>query len=159
MIYLSTGFYKPMIILFSIPLLPLSMACGILTIIDYRIELLLTTAIIISAYILIVIGIYKYSKSKANYLYIDENNILSIVYPGISEDNELKLNIDNVIKIEYYSILSIRAWFLLHNYVFPQCAYITYLNGDKKECKLMGYPNLCELKGLCDKSNITLEIK
>ena len=159
MIYLSIGFCKPMVILFSITLLPLSIACGILVFLDYRIELLIVTALLILAYVLIILVIYKCSKSKAYYLYVDENNLLSIVYPNISKENEIKLNIDCVVKIEYYSILSIKSWFLLHNYVCPQCAYITYFSDGKKSCKLMGYPSLKRLRELCTKSNITLDIK
>lgn len=158
MIYLNKGFFRPMLILVSAILLPILSALAILTVADFRVELLIWLTLMVAVYLLIAFGIYRYSRIKKHYLSV-EDGFLSINHPRNVGAHCRKIHVDSIVKIEYYKILSFRAWCMLYNYVCPQCAYITYLYDGKEICEHIGYPDLKELLRLCGKFNISLTIK
>lgn len=155
MIYLSEGAFKPALIFISLIFLPMSVGCLVLTFVDFRVELLIVSLLMILSYSLIVFGIYKFSKTKKYYL-IKEDEYIVINYSNI---DCLKIDVRNILEIEYYKISSVKAWFMLYNCIWPQCAFITYVNNEKKECKYIGNPNFDEIKRLCIDEGIALSIK
>ncbi len=160
MIYLNVGFFKPMLILLSIIILPITIVLFVLNILDFRIESFILTLIIFAIYILSVFGAYKFSKNKNFYLKSNEDGYIEIKYPNISDDNlHFEIMTNAIIKIEYYKISSFKAWCMLYNTVLPQCAYITYIFEGKEMCKHIGYPNYKEINGLCVNSGIDFVIK
>ena len=156
MVYLNKGFFKPMCIILSLTLLPLDIGCWGLTFYDFTIGRLLVSLIMLISYIAILIGIYLYSKkAKAEHLFF-ENDFLVVNYPNMKC---AKIKACDIVKIEYYKILSIKAWCMLFNTVGPQCAYITYLYNGKEICNFIGYPDYNELKKLCADINVKLVVK
>ena len=159
MIYLNTGFFKPAIILFSIIFLPMIIGCCVLTFFDFRLELLIISLIMVLGYMLFVFGIYKYSKTEKYFLAKQENDCIIINYPNVSRDNFLTLSCDDIVRIEYYKIMSVKAWWMLVSCVGPQCAYITYLCDNKEICKLIGYPDYNQISQLCRSLGIEFIVK
>lgn len=155
MIYLNTGLFKPILMIFSVLLLPLSFSCCILTFTDFRIELFFISLIMILLYFVIIIGGYKHSKTKKNYLFI-ENDFIVINYYNL---RCAKINVQDIKKIEYYKISSIKAWGMLFNCVCPQCAYITYIYDEKEVCEHIGYPDFNRISKLCDSIGVNFSIK
>ena len=121
MIHLNVGFFKPMLILLSIILLPITIALCVFCIFDFTIGRFFVVFIMFAIYILSVCGAYKVSKNKNFYLKTNENGCIEIEYPNII-DGELHLEImtNAIIKIEYYRISSFKAWCMLFNTVLPQ---------------------------------------
>ena len=155
MIYLNEGSFKPSLILISIIVLPTSIASWILTFVDFRIELFIVSFLMLGCYFLFVWGIYKHSKTKKYYLFVEDKAVV-INYPNL---NCFKVDMHDIIKIEYYKILSIRAWCMIFNCVFPQCAYITYLKNGKEICNHIGYPKFDKISKLCMDMGIELVVK
>ena len=160
MIYLNSGFFTPFCIFISIAFLPISSACLVLTIFDFRMEMLIVTLIFWLIYFLILWGAHKFSVSKKYFLCTDEKDFIIIHYPNVLRDlHHLKLNTSTIVKMEYYRISSFRAWCMLYNCVCPQCLYITYLYNGNEEKSFIGYPNFNEMKKICDLLNIELIVK
>ena len=153
MIYLNEGFFKPMFIFVSMLLLPISTACWILTFYDFRIELLIVTLIISLIYFISVAGIYIYSKTKKYFILIEDNAVI-INYP-IQNSIQHKICFDDIVKMEFYSLSSIRSWCMLYNYVVPGCAFITYKHNDTEICKHIGYPDFSKIRDACLKMNVS----
>ena len=160
MIYLNKGAFKPMLILISIILLPLSISCLLLTIYDFRVQTFIISLAMLFVYFCTILGIYKHSKTSKYYLTLQDNTYMLINYPNVSSNMQpLKLNYNEIIKMEYYKITSIKAWCLLICYVCPQCVYITYAQNGKEESRLIGYPKFEEIRALCADLGIDLIIK
>ena len=149
MIYLNAGFLKPMVIILSVVVLPMFIACLLFTIANFELWLLAVSIVLLFVYFLSVFGVYKYSKTTKYYLVVQEDNSIAIKYPNLQSDtNCLILVPENIVKIEYYRLASIRAWCMLYNYVCPQCAYITYVDDGGEICKHIGYPDFKKIRQL-----------
>ena len=160
MIYLNSGFFKPMFIILSISLLPLTVACWWLTLASFEIERFIVSLIMLLSYIAVIILTYRYSKSKKNYISKETDNVLFIYSLDFFHNTKfLKLDICNIVKIEYYKISSIRGWCMLFNYLFPQCVFITYLSDGKEVCQHIGYPNFKEISKFCNDLKINFVVK
>ena len=160
MIYLNSGFFKPALIIFSVVLLPITIGCWWLTLASFEIERFIVSLIMLLSYVAVIILTYRYSKSKKYYLLAEENGILSIHYPNLPDKTDcLKLNIHDVVNIEYYKISSIRGWFMLINYLCPQCVFINYISDDKKVCQHIGYPHFKEISKFCNDLKIEFVVK
>lgn len=160
MVYLNAGFFTPFCILISIIFLPLSIACLVLTIVDFRLESFIITLVFWLIYFIALLVGNKFSTSKKYFLHTDESDCIVINYPNASQDNNsLRLDKRKVIKMEYYKLSSFRAWCMLYNCVCPQCLYITYLCNGMEEKSFIGYPNFDKIKNFCVLSNIELIIK
>lgn len=160
MIYLNTGFFKPFCIFISIVCLPISIACLVLTIVDFRLEMLIVTLIFWLIYFLILWGAHKLSISKKYFLCTDENGCITIHYPNVLQGlHYLRLNKNEIVKMEYYKISSFRAWGMLYSCTCPQCVFITYVYNGVEEQSFIGYPNFNEIQKLCNSSNIELIVK
>ena len=159
MIYLNNGFFKPMLIIVSVIVFPLLIGCFICILLDYRIELFITSITLFFVYGAIICALYKYSKTKKFYMFAKNNDSIFVKYPNLNTRNFIEIDLCDIRKMEYYKISSIRAWGMLCNYVCPQCVYITYESEGKEVCKHIGYPNLKELSSFCFESGINLVIK
>ena len=78
-IYLNKAYFKPALILWSILFLPAIIACIIIIIVDKSYEVLIAIAICAVLYSMFIIFSYLYSKSKKNFLLL-ENDKIEIVY-------------------------------------------------------------------------------
>lgn len=68
------------------------------------------------------------------------------------------MKLENVIKLEYYKLFSVKSWLLLYNYVLPHSLYITYEFEGKEICKHIGYPNFRDINRMCLDVGIELKI-
>lgn len=156
MIYLNSAQFRPLAIIISLTMLPLVFSIGVLTIIDFRIEILLIFLIFLVSYLIVIFMIYKNSLSNKYYLNAN-NEYIEIKYPNVGGmSGELVVDYDNIIKIEYYKISSIKSWLMLFNYVCPDCAYITYKHNNKEICEHIGYAKYKDLRALCNEKGINL---
>ena len=158
MISLREGFFKPMLILLSIIFLPTSCASWILTLSNFRIAPLIVSLVFSLSFFATVFGVYKYSKSDKEQLYSEEG-VLVIIYPNVTTSPRTEIEVNNIVKIEYYKISSFRAWCMLYNYVCPCSAFITYLLDGKEVCKHIGYPRYDKIKTLCSDIGVKFVIK
>ena len=60
----------------------------------------------------------------------------------------LNLQLNQVIKLEYYRINSIRSWLMLFSYIFPKCVYLTYTVNEKEQTKFIGYLDIKDVKDI-----------
>lgn len=153
MLSLNSEFYKPFGILIGVLLLPVSLFSVFYGLKNFSTELLIAGASAVLIYLFSLICCYKVSKSKNNYLVL-ENNTVIIHYPNITGSGQLKINIQDIVEIKLYKIASLKAWLLLASYVLPKSAYITYLQDGVKVCKHIGYPKPQELMDLFENSKI-----
>ena len=156
MIYLNAGFFKPFVILLTIAFLPLLVTATILVVLNFEMGLLIVAIVFFMVYIAIIIGVYIHTKSHKFYLTISGISNMSINYPNVKSET---ISCNEIIKIEYYKILSVKAWCMLYSYVMPQCAYITYKCDGEERCELIGYPKYREIKNLCDNIGINFVVK
>ena len=155
MIFLNAGILKPELVFTSIISFPIIALSLIATFLDFQIKFLVTSLSIVILYSAIVFFIYKASKSKKYYIYL-EGDFLIINYINMHCS---KINIGNISKVEYYKMSSVKNWILLHSYVLPQCVFITYQNDGVEVCDNLGYPQLNEIKKLCTDAGINFVIK
>ena len=155
MFYTNEGIFKPMFILLSIIMLPLSICLWALTCMDFRVGLFIVSMVFLFGYFAAVLGIYKFSKSKKEHLSL-ENDALLVKF---GDENVLRVETKNIVKLEYYKISSLKSWFLLFNYVSPQCVYITYKSAEECIRVFVGYLKYSSVVKLCDSAKITLVIK
>lgn len=159
MISLNKGIFKPLAVLFSIIVLPATIACIVLFIFEPRISISIVSIIGIMIYVLMLLVAYKCSRSSKYYIKIKENDVC-IKYPNLSKNSEcLTLNAHEIVRIEYYRLTSIKAWCMLVNYVGPQCAYMTYFCDGKEVNKHIGYPEYQEISNFCKTHDIGFVVR
>ena len=159
MIYLKFGLFRSLSILFSVIVLPITIGCIILTVVDFRVELLVVSLLLFFGYFGAIFAAYKLSQSK-NYYLTAEKDYLHIKYPNLNGNiGYLEIAINTVEKFEYYKITSVRAWCMLFNSVAPQCTYATYILEGKRNCVLIGYPSIKQLRKLCEETKIKLIVR
>lgn len=160
MIYLNSGFFTPFCIFISVVFLPISSACLVLTIVDFRLEMLVVTLIFCLIYFSILLGTHKLSVSEKYFLCTDENGCITIHYPNVLQDlHHLRLNKSEIVKMEYYKISSLKAWGMLYSCICPQCVFVTYMYNGVEEKSFIGYPNFNEIRKFCDLLNVELVVK
>ncbi|MBE6978061.1 MAG: hypothetical protein E7438_05415 [Ruminococcaceae bacterium] len=159
MIMLNKGVFAPWVVIISIAFIPVCIgsAMAFYVLHDY---VLLNVAIVFSLVYLIACGCAKkHSKSNKYYLILQDDKLI-IKYPDMqSGENEITINRSQVLQIEYYSICSVESWFMLYNFLLPQCAYITYLSNGEEKCWHMGYPGKDDLISFCKNTGIKLTLK
>ena len=158
MIYLNQALFRPMCILLSIVFLPISIACWVITFLDFRIEVLIVSVCVFLFYIATLFVTYNYSKT-IKYFLCKKNDLIIIKYHSLNNNGFFEIPICNIINIEYYRLSSIKGWCMLYNYVCPQCAYITYLNDEKEISLHIGYPTQNDIENLCKAVGIKLILK
>lgn len=158
MIYLNKGFFAPIFLFINFVFAPLFILCWFLTIRQFDIAIFCVSLTMSFVWFLSSFGLWKYSKSKKNYMYAEENK-LYINYPNLTTESLFQISINQIIRIEYYKFNSIRAWSLICNNIGPRSAFITYFEGEDEVCKLIGYPKIDEIKDLCSKHKITIVLK
>lgn len=155
MIYLSKGFFLPVFLLVSIPLLPITVIEIVFLIKTFQLEFLFGTLISTFLYALITFIIYKVSQSKKHYLSIDNQKRMTIKYPNLAKDNDAWcINCSDALRVEYYKILSIRSLLLLDSFMVPRACFIVCVLDGKEVCKHIGYPPYAQIKQLCKENNI-----
>lgn len=145
MIYLNTGFFRPMLWIVSILFLPIVVVGLVLAILKLNTSGIVACSVILLFCFISLFCIYKHSKTKKYYL-LSEDDFLAINYPNAP----CRINKSEIIKVEYYKISSIRSWLLLFSYICPQSAFITYKDNGREVCKLIGYPDFEKIRDLCD---------
>ncbi len=158
MIYLNKAFFKPMLILLSVLFLPAIIDYLFLLIGGFSIEMLVIFVLLLSIYILPLCIVFNLSRSKSHYLKVD-GNFLEINYPIRGAESPTVIEIKNIVKVEYYKILSIRSWCLLFHCIGPQSTFITYLSDGKEIRNLIGYPDLNELRQVFKDINLNVVMK
>ena len=114
MIYLNRGMFKPSIVLVSIALLPMFIACVVSCFLNYGIEKLIISIVLLLLYFTIIFVIYKYSKKDYYFMEVNEKTI-SIKYPNlICNLNPTIISINDIVSIEYYRLWSLKAWCMLY---------------------------------------------
>lgn len=157
--FLQSGFFIPMIILWSVFFVPIILLTLAGTIYERTLPLIIILSVLIILYAFSLFVFYKLSKSKKYYLIAHEDRII-INYPNFSQTDKGKCVMkSDIVKIEYYRLLSIRGLLNLHNYVLPRCVFLTYIENEKEKCKLIGYLKPKEIKKFCEDNNFMLEIK
>ena len=125
-IYLNKAYFKPALILWSILFLPAIIACIIIIIVDKSYEVLIAIAICALLYSMFIIFSYLYSKSKKNFLQI-ENDKIEIVYPNINKGKHtLSLNFKDIKYFDLYTVKSLTTWISLFNGLLPGFVCLTY---------------------------------
>ena len=157
MIYLNTGVFKPMMIIISIIYFPIAIASAFILFSELRLEIIVVSVLLFVFYLFCSFGIYKHSVSK-KYFITTNNDYITIKYPNIGTQ-ELTLKSNQILKIEYYKLSSIVAWYNLCNYICPQCVFITFIYDGKEMCKHIGYPNFDEISKLCAEFNVNFVTK
>ena len=158
MVNLSAGFFKPFVIILSIIILPGALGCYVMAFLDFRAELVVISAVLCIIYIASVFLTYRLSRKKEYYLSFADG-ALEICYPNIDKSGVLRLEADEVVKIEYYKLSSLKAWCMLHNCICPQCVFITYIKNGIQLCKHIGYARCESIEGLCRDADIALFVK
>ena len=160
MIYLNIGFFVPFCIIVSLPLFPLLFFCLIQVVKNFEANYLYILIFIVLLYFLLLTLAYFYSKSKKNYLIIEEKGYIGIKYPGIQGNlNTLDIKLEDIIRIEYYRLCSVKSWLLLFDALAPKCAFIIYTSNNKEKCVHIGYPKYCEIKKMCNNHSIDFKVK
>lgn len=157
-IYLNKAYFMPALILWSIIFLPATIICIILTILDKDFYILIAIAICTVMYSISITLSYLYSKSKRNFLKI-ENDKIEIVYPNINKGKHiLSLKLNDVKRFDLYTVKSITAWINLFNGLLPRFVCITYeFEGERcQEC--IGYMSCKEMKNLAIQLGVELFI-
>lgn len=104
--------------------------------------------------------IKKESNIKKYYLKVKEDS-LEILYPNITKNEEiLTINFNNIEKIEYYKMNSIKSLFFsfISRTVLQKSMIITYYENNEKKENLIGYAELAVIKEICKKCKINLVI-
>ena len=157
MIYLNTGFFKPMFIILTVLILPITVSCLVLYILDGNVYSLIVSIFFFMLYIIMVCGVYKHSKTQKYFITIKDNFVI-VNYPSFNNIDQA-IAIDNIIQIEYYKLSSIKGWFMIFNCIAPQCIFMTYLIDNEKKCQHIGYVNLDTIKKLCADLGVDLLIR
>ncbi|MDE6442736.1 MAG: hypothetical protein K2L12_08315 [Clostridia bacterium] len=147
-IYLNKACFKPALILWSILFLPGIIACIIITIVDKDYNVLIAIAICAVLYSMFIIFSYLCSKSKKNFLQI-ENDKIEIAYPNINRGKHtLSLNFKDIKRFDFYTVKSLTAWISLFNGLLPRFVCITYeFEGERHE-DCIGYMTCKEMKNV-----------
>ena len=159
MILLNKGILTPLVILISIAQLPFCIG-GLIAFCMQLDYILLNVAIVFSlVYLIASWCAKKHSQSSKYYLMLQDDKLI-IKYPDMqSGENEITIDRSQVLQIEYYRICSLESWFMLHNFVLPQCAYITYLSNGEEKCWHIGYPSKDDVILFCKNSGIKLTLR
>lgn len=155
MIYLSKGFFLSAFILMSIPLLPLTVTSIVFLIKTFQSEYLFCALISMFLYALLAFISYKISQGKKYYLSVDNEKRMTIKYPNFTTDNDAWcINCSDVLRVEYYKILSIRSLLLLLDHNGPHACFIVCVLDGKEVYKFIGYPSYAQIKQLCEENGI-----
>ena len=155
MIYLNSGIFKPALIIFSIIFCPLIAWVMILEFIKFSFIELIVAIVLLFMFLGILMLSYKISKSKEDFIKIDENCI-EIRYPNVSNDGVLKIDINKIERFDYFGFSSLTSWLSLTNGLVPNSVFITYTCCSENKEVLIGHPDINEIKKLCQKINVQL---
>ena len=156
MYYLEQKQFKPAMVLFGLLFIPILIGINIANVVFFRVELLIVSLVVLIVYLSIILFFWRLSKRKEHYLLINKNGVEILFHDSISGKIKVELSFEQIIKIEYYRINSIRSWFMLYSYVFPKCVYITYKIGGEEQTKFIGYMDLKDIKQIANDKNIKL---
>ena len=157
MIDLEKKGLKPMIILWSIVLLPCIISLIICLIINFVMTILIITIVILLVYLFIIFICFNIFNKKNKLLKVIETGLeISIyksgklIYTGLIKFSE----IDYII---YYRVTSITGWFALFNYILPKSAIVVYKKNIQDE--LLGYMDFKDIKKISNENEIKLLVK
>lgn len=157
MYFLEQKQFKPAMILFGIPFIPCIIGLIIANIMFFEIELLIMLMVILLIYLSIVLILMKLSKRKNHYLLL-KDDIVEIVFHDFDKGiTKLEIPFNKIKKIEYYRIVSLKSWLMLHSYIYPKCVFLTYDSNGEEVTKFIGYMDIKDVKEVA-KNNIELKI-
>lgn len=157
MYYLEQKQFKPAMILFGIPFIPCIIGLIVANVILFKVELLIILLTVLSVYLTIVFILWKLSKRKNHYLLLKKDGLDISFHDFTNGKVQLELSFDQITKIEYYRINSLKGWLMLFSNVFPKCVYITYNINGKEQTKFIGYMDIKDVKEVAN-NNIKLKI-
>lgn len=159
-INLSKGVVKPSVLFCNLCLLPFyALICVGCVMSEYLTAFLLFLSIIL---INCLVACFTSRNAKFRKYWLSEKEkTITIQYPNVLHDlDPITLNTDQIVKVEYYRLWSPRGWLaMLHNYLLPQCVFITFVHNGREECKLIGHPDRKEIYQLCQKHSIPFELR
>ncbi len=151
MIYLNKTLFKPYVLFISIFIVPIIIMLIVSCILLNKISIYVILCCFIFIYIFVILISKKESNIKKYYLKVNEDS-LEILYPNITKNEEiLTINFDNIEKIEYYKMNSIKALFFsfISRTVLQKAMIITYYENNEKKENLIGYAELANIKEIC----------
>ena len=159
MVYLNKGLFAPQIMLMSILFVPITIVCTLSFLGEFQLPLFILFLVCLAFSCVWTLLAFKSSKSRKYTMQVIEGNII-INFPNLNrESQDLVLNHDSIVRMEYYRLFSMRGWCMLHNYVLPQCLYLIYVCNGKEICKHIGYPDFQDIQDFCQALDIELIIK
>ena len=161
MIYLNKKQFLPAMILISTMLLPMILTITILSIYDHRFQPLLIAGILLFIYFLLIFYFSKIAKSTKNYLVCNDKNLeICCGNKYCNKHNGIwKISYDEIERIEYYQISSLKGWFSLWYGLLPRCVFLIIRDCfGKEESIFIGYLDIEQVTMLSQIGEIDLLI-
>ncbi len=158
MINLSRAQFKPAVILLSVLFVPLMLAAFVLCLLDYTFDIFMLFVCLTVCYTTIIIIMSKVLK-RSKYCLVLFDAYLEATYPNLGKRcGRIQVKYEDIVRLEYYKISSLKSWLLLFNYVVPQSVFITYKCNNEIITELLGYMQYEEIKKLTAEKGIALKI-
>lgn len=158
MISLSHAQFKPTVILLSLIFVPLILATLILCLLDNMFDIFMLFVCLTVSYTLIIIILSKIFK-RNKYCLVLYDAYFVATYPNLGKRcGHIQVTYEDIVRLEYYKISSLKSWLLLFNYVVPQSVFITYKCKNEIITELLGYMEYEEIKKLTAEKGISLKI-
>ena len=157
---LNSAQFKPMSIFFSVIFLPITMALLVYTILEFRIELLIVSLVLLCLYIFILMIVYKESKKKNNYIVLYDKHLI-IKHQSLNNHKETKFLYSTIANLKYYRTTSIKSWLysVLDGLCFlPNAVFLVYYDCGKEKEIAIGYLSRENIKQISLSFGIKLRI-
>ena len=158
MFYLNKAQFEPAMILFGLLFIPCIIALIVANFMFSGLVVFLTLILVLAIYIVIVIFNLKESQKTDYYLLLNNQEMEIVYHDLILSKTKINLSFDQINRIEYYRMNSLKGWSMLYSYLYPKCVFMTYtLNGEEKTV-FIGYLNYEDIKMITNQNNIDLVV-
>ena len=158
MYYLEQKQLTPALTLLSFLFIPCIIGLTLLNIISFKLGLLILLLIISGIYLTLIFVFLKLCKKQNHYLLIEKDRVEIAFLDFTDGENKIELKFDQILKLEYYRINSIRGWLMLFSYILPKCVYITFILEDKVQKKFIGYMDIDDVEKISNTIGIQPQI-
>ena len=158
MYYLEQKQFKPEMVLFGILFIPCIFGLVIANIMLFKIQLLVILLIVLAIYLTLVFVLWKLSKRKNYYFSIMDDRVEIVFHDFTIGKTKLELQFNQIVKMEYYRMSSVKGWLMLYSYIFPKCVYITYNIEGKLQTKFIGYMDIKDVKEIANTINAEIRV-
>lgn len=159
MIYLNKKQFLPAMILISIMFVPIMLMLTCLCLFYNVFQPFLIIGILLVTYLLLIFCFFKISKSTKNYLIINNDGLDICCGNKYCDKNTgvWKVPYNEIARIDYYRISSLKGWVSLWTGLLPKCVFITIQNrGGKENSVFIGYLDLDQVKLIANTGNIEI---